>query len=397
MGADFIEPDLVSTKDGVLIARHENEIGGTTDVAERFPDRKRPRPSTASRSPAGSPRTSRSPRSRRCARRSGWRSARTSTTASSQVPTFDEVIELAQQLGARARAADRRLSRRPSIRPTSAASACRSRRRCSRRSRSTAGTRRDAPVFIQSFESGNLRELRQKTTVRLMQLRQQPAMPSTTRAEGHRRLRRRHRPGEAAGRAGRAPTARCGRRPTSSTRAHAAGLLVHVWTLRSDKEFLPAGYKGDGRAEFQQLRQLGVDGVFTDFPDVAARGVSGQVAADTTGIASIKGVDRESCGAGLKSRAANVGNWFRTFAARNFSSASARGFSSAPQSFCQPVSSRIPRTSRPRPSNSPARTRSINSVTPAPRAPAVTTCAISFTDGSALATATARPHARRNA
>src|SRR5215208_4601800 len=33
LGADFIEPDLVSTKDGVLVARHENEIGGTTDVA----------------------------------------------------------------------------------------------------------------------------------------------------------------------------------------------------------------------------------------------------------------------------------------------------------------------------------------------------------------------------
>src|SRR5215204_647596 len=41
MGADFIEPDLVSTKDGVLIARHENEIGATTDAAARFPDRKR--------------------------------------------------------------------------------------------------------------------------------------------------------------------------------------------------------------------------------------------------------------------------------------------------------------------------------------------------------------------
>jgi len=40
MGADFIEPDLVSTKDGVLIARHENEIGSTTDVAEKFPGRK---------------------------------------------------------------------------------------------------------------------------------------------------------------------------------------------------------------------------------------------------------------------------------------------------------------------------------------------------------------------
>ncbi|MEQ9449114.1 MAG: glycerophosphodiester phosphodiesterase family protein, partial [Rhodospirillaceae bacterium] len=39
-GADFIEPDLVITKDGVLIARHENELSGTTDVAEKFPNRK---------------------------------------------------------------------------------------------------------------------------------------------------------------------------------------------------------------------------------------------------------------------------------------------------------------------------------------------------------------------
>ena len=41
-GADFIEPDLVSTKDGVLVARHENEIGGTTDVAAHpeFADRR---------------------------------------------------------------------------------------------------------------------------------------------------------------------------------------------------------------------------------------------------------------------------------------------------------------------------------------------------------------------
>ncbi|HJW62111.1 MAG TPA: glycerophosphodiester phosphodiesterase family protein, partial [Actinomycetes bacterium] len=42
MGADYIEPDLVSTKDGVLVARHENEIGGTTDVAvhAEFEDRR---------------------------------------------------------------------------------------------------------------------------------------------------------------------------------------------------------------------------------------------------------------------------------------------------------------------------------------------------------------------
>src|SRR5262245_45882950 len=41
LGADFIEPDMVSTKDGVLIARHENDISGTTDVADKFPDRRR--------------------------------------------------------------------------------------------------------------------------------------------------------------------------------------------------------------------------------------------------------------------------------------------------------------------------------------------------------------------
>src|SRR5256885_6738737 len=33
-GVDYVEPDLVMTKDGVLVARHENEIGGTTDVAQ---------------------------------------------------------------------------------------------------------------------------------------------------------------------------------------------------------------------------------------------------------------------------------------------------------------------------------------------------------------------------
>ncbi|MHD0175263.1 glycerophosphodiester phosphodiesterase family protein, partial [Corynebacterium diphtheriae] len=68
-GADVIEPDLVSTKDGVLVVRHENLIDGTTDVAQRpeFADRKTTKVATAWPSPAGSPRTSPSPSSRRCA------------------------------------------------------------------------------------------------------------------------------------------------------------------------------------------------------------------------------------------------------------------------------------------------------------------------------------------
>jgi glycerophosphoryl diester phosphodiesterase len=44
-----------------------------------------------------------------------------------------------------------------------------------------------------------------------------------------------------------------------------------VSTVRTEKEFLPAGYHGDVAAEFAALRRLGVDGVFTDFPDLAVK------------------------------------------------------------------------------------------------------------------------------
>ena len=50
---------------------------------------------------------------------------------------------------------------------------------------------------------------------------------------------------------------------------------MHVWTVRSESQFLPAGYKGDVRAEFLQLQKLGVDGVFTDFPDLAGAAYGG--------------------------------------------------------------------------------------------------------------------------
>ena len=55
-----------------------------------------------------------------------------------------------------------------------------------------------------------------------------------------------------------------------SCHAHAAHLVVHVWTVRVEREFLPAAYP-DAAAEFTMLRDLGVDGVFTDFPDIAVK------------------------------------------------------------------------------------------------------------------------------
>jgi len=63
-GADFIEPDLVFTKDGVMVVRHENEIGGTTDVASRpeFADRKRSKTIDGEGAPRSSSSASRSAR-----------------------------------------------------------------------------------------------------------------------------------------------------------------------------------------------------------------------------------------------------------------------------------------------------------------------------------------------
>jgi glycerophosphoryl diester phosphodiesterase len=269
MGADYIEPDLVSTKDGALIARHENEIGATTDVADRFPDRKRTK-TIDSQSLIGwfsEDFTLAEIKTLRARERLASRSH--AYDGQFQIPTFDEVIALAQQLGA-ARGRDVgiypetkhptyfRNLQLPLEEPLLAALG------------KYGWNRRDAPVFIQSFEQENLRALRTKTEVRLVQLVSSGAMVA---GDGVKRI------AEYAN--GLGPEKRLlvpvntdgSLAPPTDlvARAHAAGLLVHVWTVRIDKPFLPAGYQGRAEAEFEQLRGLGVDGVFTDFPDVAVK------------------------------------------------------------------------------------------------------------------------------
>jgi glycerophosphoryl diester phosphodiesterase len=269
MGADFIEPDLVSTKDGVLIARHENEIGGTTDVADRFPDRKQTK-TIDGQSISGwfsEDLTLAEIKTLRARERLPFRSH--AYDGQFQIPTFDEVIALAQQLGAsRGRPVGIypetkhptyfRGIKLPLEEPLLAA--------LEKKGWNT----REAPVFIQSFEQGNLRELRKKTKVRLVQLAGTPALLSdaalkdiATYADGLGPEKRMLIPVNGDGTLG---------TPTDVVaRAHAVGLVVHVWTVRVEKEFLPAAYKGDAVAEFERLRQLGVDGVFTDFPDVGVK------------------------------------------------------------------------------------------------------------------------------
>ena len=269
MGADFIEPDLVSTRDGVLIARHENEIGGTTDVAEKFPSRRTTKTvdGQAITGWFSEDFTLAEIRTLRAKERLAFRSH--AYDGRFAIPTFDDVIELAQQLG-------RELKRPIGVYPETKHPTYFRNIGLPLEERLIASlvkhewNRKDAPVFIQSFEPDSLRLLRGKTTVRLIQLTSDASMVDAAGlkkiagyADGIGPEKRLIVPVGADGSLG---------TPTDLVqRAHAAGLLVHIWTIRVDKEFLPAGYHGRAEAEYEQFRDLGVDGLFTDFPDVAAR------------------------------------------------------------------------------------------------------------------------------
>ena len=283
MGADFIEPDLVSTRDSVLVARHENEIGGTTDVAAKYPDRKTTH-TIDGRSVTGwftEDFSLAELRTLRATERLSFRSH--AYDGREPIPTLNEILDLVAR---RSSENGRRIGvypetkhssyfrsiGRPLEEPLLAALARRG------------WTTKDAPVFIQSFEVENLRALRPRTGVRLVQLVAAEGGPpdSTASADvpaayaaiitpaGLARIAR-YADAVGAEKSLVQPIDSAGRRgaPTSLVAdAHRAGLAVHVWTLRSDEAFLPKAYAGDAAAEWRLFRSLGVDGIFGDFPDV---------------------------------------------------------------------------------------------------------------------------------
>ncbi|WP_337171733.1 glycerophosphodiester phosphodiesterase [Gemmatimonas aurantiaca] len=284
MGADYIEPDLVSTKDGTLVARHENEIGGTTDVAERFPMR-RTRKVVDGDTIEGwftEDFTLAELRTLRARERLSFRSH--AWDGHFPVPTFDEVLALADSLG--------RLRGRPvGVYPeTKHPSYFRSiglpiEPPLLRALRARKLDRVDAPVFIQSFEVSNLQVLRHETAVRLVLLLSAKEIPYDRRLAGDPRtgtqrvtpegLREIARFADAIGVNSRMIVgADSSSVPTTLVDdAHHAGLMVHVWTLRSEPMFLARRYGGDPVAEVREFVRLGVDGMFGDSPDVLMKGV----------------------------------------------------------------------------------------------------------------------------
>ena len=168
-GADYIEPDLVATKDGVLVARHEPWIGGTTDVASKFPDRK------TTRNVDGADVTdwfvadftlkelktlrAKQPMAQRPQEFNGR----------FEIPTFDEVLRLAKQAG-------RERGRAVGVYPETKHPTYHQQlglpleRRVVDALRRAGLNHKGAPVIIQSFEQSNLRYLNRITPVTLSQL-----------------------------------------------------------------------------------------------------------------------------------------------------------------------------------------------------------------------------------
>ncbi len=303
LGADYVEPDLVRTKDGVLVARHENEISGTTDVATRpeFADRRTTKVidglsltgwftedftlaelktlRAVERIPALRPRNTR-------------------FNGFYEVPTFQEVIDLTKRLS-------KELGRPIGIYPeTKHPTYFRDiglplEEPLVRVLNRNGLNSRRAKVFVQSFEVGNLQALDDELRVPLVQLlgarTQKPwdfvvsgdprtyadmATPAGLEdiaeyADGVGPSKDYIVPRDAAGNS--LP-------PTSFVDdAHRAGLLVHPYTFRNENSFLPlelrssddpAAY-GNAAAEYEQFFELGVDGLFSDNADTALRARGG--------------------------------------------------------------------------------------------------------------------------
>ena len=289
-GAHFIETDLVMTRDGVLIARHENELSDTTDVAEKFPERRSTRYIDGRQVDGwfSEEFTMAEIGTLRARERLPFRNQ--ANNGEFAIPTLGEVIQL---VTARSRALGREIGIYPETKHPShfAALGLPMEEPLVVALERYGLNRLDAPVFVQSFEVANLKKLRAMTNARLIQLigaasgapfDQAGAGADLTYADmitdtGLMEIAG-YADGIGPGKELIVPRDGDGNlsQPTDLIeRAHAAGLVVHAYTFRSEQRYLAKPYGGDPGAEYRQFFELGIDGVFTDFPDTAIRAAAG--------------------------------------------------------------------------------------------------------------------------
>jgi glycerophosphoryl diester phosphodiesterase len=289
-GVDFIEPDLVMTKDGVLVCRHENEISTTTDVASKseFAGRK------TKKEIDGKPVegwftedfTLKELKTLRAKERiPQLRQANTKYDGQFEIPTFEDVLKLLRDWK---RKSGKTVGVYPETKhPTYFAQLDLSLEKPLVDLIKRYGyDKKDAPIFIQSFERSNLKMLRRRTKARLVQLIDVVGQPFdftlseekktyadmvtpiglsdiSTYADGIGVHKDYVIPRNADGALG---------QPTNLVHnAHQSLLVVHVWTFRSEDYFLPKDLAGNPTEELKRFLATGIDGVFSDFPGLAVK------------------------------------------------------------------------------------------------------------------------------
>lgn len=252
-GADYIEPDLVVTKDKVLIARHENELSLTTDVAQKFPNRKTTKVINGVRKTDWFTEDFTWAEIQTLRAKQPMKGRNPNFDGKFPIPRFSEILKLAQK-------APRPVGVYPEVKiprhfeslglalePLLVAEL-----------KAVSWNEKDSPVIVQSFDPQSLLKVRKLSPVRLVYLyAQQPTPEGFSQLGGGwlygigpwKKLLIDH--------------------PDTIARAHRLGLKVHPYTFRSDPEYLDPADNGDPRQEYRRFQKMGVDGFFTDFPDHA--------------------------------------------------------------------------------------------------------------------------------
>jgi len=322
MGADFIEPDLVATKDGVLIARHEPMLGGTTDVADRpeFASRKTTRKVDGVDTTDWFASDFTLAEIKQLRAKQSMADRDQSHNGKYQIPTLQEVIDLAKAVSA---ARGRTIGIYPETKhPTfHFAIGLPLEDRLLEALKAAGWTDKSSPVVVQSFEVANLKYLRSRTQVRLVQLIDADsvdkdgnivvappyAQPYDFVVTGDKRTYKDlvtkegladiktyadgvgpwkpyilaskqvdrngdGQPDDLNGDGKMDERDRVLASPTSVVKdAHDLGLFVHTWTFRSEPQRLASTFKNDPVEEYKAFYALGIDGLFSDFPDVAVK------------------------------------------------------------------------------------------------------------------------------
>lgn len=285
MGADYIEPDLVSTKDGVLVARHENDISETTDVsdAREFANRKTTK-IIGGQEVTGwftEDFTLAELKTLRAKERLPFRNH--AFDGHFEIPTLQEIIDLVKNRSTETGSA---IGIYPETKhPTYFKSINLSLEDPLVALLEANGyTSQHDPIYIQSFEVENLKQLNQMTHLPLVQLlahgEQQPYdlmvkgdsrtyADLTTPEELAKIAQYADAIGPYKGLIVPIQTKRLQPPTCLIDDAHAVGLRVHTWTFRNEQQYLASDYNGNSEAEYEQFFKLGIDGVFSDFPDTA--------------------------------------------------------------------------------------------------------------------------------